>query len=247
MSPTTFPVLILNARPGAGKSEIIDYLLKIPTLVRHERFHISTCEIFDDFPILWSWFEEDALLSKMGYPRLHTTEDGYFKDSYLWHLLIQRLCQEYDKRLRDIADYQSMYTAIVEFSRGTEHGGYLEAYQHLSPSILKNAAILYINVSWEESLRKNRVRYNPDKPDSILEHGLDDEKMNNLYRYDDWLASFGDKKYITLNGISVPCAVFDNEDDVTTKRGKELEHRLSKVLNKLWKRYQSIHEPDSIT
>jgi len=42
--------------------------------------------------------------------------------------------------------------------------------------MLKSAAILYVNVSFSESLRKNRKRFNPNKPDSILEHGLPDEK-----------------------------------------------------------------------
>ena len=81
-----FKTILLIARPAAGKSEIINYLKRIPLNERKERFHIGEFAEIDDFPMLWTWFEEDALLEKMGHPRLHTTSDGYFKYQYLWDL-----------------------------------------------------------------------------------------------------------------------------------------------------------------
>jgi hypothetical protein len=113
MIPTTFPLLILNARPGAGKSEVIEYLKSVPLEERKHRFHINQMKVFDDFPILWSWFEEDDLLEKMGYPRLHSTHDRYFTGQHLWNLLIQRLCQMYEKNLRDYHEYHQSHTAIL--------------------------------------------------------------------------------------------------------------------------------------
>jgi hypothetical protein len=99
-------------------------------------------------------------------------------------------------------------------------------------------AILYINVSWEESLRKNRARFNPNRPDSILEHGLPDEKMERLYRYNDWDdVSAGDPEFIEIQGIKVPYTVFENEDDVTTQRGKALANRLEETLSRLLELY----------
>jgi len=242
MDTPVFPLIILNARPAAGKSEIIDYLKHIPTLERQQRFHINQIEVFDDFPILWSWFEEDAILESLGFPRLHTDVEGYFNGQHLWHLLIQRLCQEYAKRVRDKPDYVTSHTAFIEFSRGMEHGGYSEAYQYLSREILEAVAVLYINVSWEESLRKNRARYNPDRPDSILEHGLDDAKMLRLYRDDDWVSfSCHDPAYLNVKGIKVPYVIFNNEDDVTTQRESALGHRLEQTLQKLWDAYSRLH------
>ena len=85
---STFDILVLNARPAAGKSEVIDYLKRSPVEVRKKRFKITEFEEIDDFPMLWTWFEEDDLLEKMGYPRLHSDEQGYFKGQHLWHLLI---------------------------------------------------------------------------------------------------------------------------------------------------------------
>ncbi|MBN1261440.1 MAG: hypothetical protein JXB35_12250 [Anaerolineae bacterium] len=232
-----FPVLILNARPGAGKSEIIDFLNAVSPLERRRRFHVGETDVIDDFPMLWTWFEEDDILTCMGHPRLHTDREGYFKQAYLWHLLIERIGLEYDKRLRDVPDYHGTYTTIVEFSRGAEHGGYRAAYQHLSDVLLERAAALYIRVSYEESLRKNRVRFNPERPDSILEHGLDDEKLERLYRDDDWDAfSVADPASLHIRDRRIPYAVFENEDDVTTSRGTALATRLETTLDVLWRR-----------
>ena len=123
----------------------------------------------------------------------------------------------------------------LEFARGSEHGGFKQAFEHLDKSILERMAILYINVSWEESLRKNRARFNPDKPDSILEHGLSDEKLEKLYREVDWeVVSAADPEFITIKGIKVPYVVFENEDDVTTGRGEALGQRLEETLKRLW-------------
>jgi hypothetical protein len=129
MSNNIFDIIILNGRPGSGKSEVIDYLKKTPLDERMRRFHIGKLDEIDDFPMLWTWFEEDAILEKlMGKPRLHSDSDGYFLWEHLWHLLIERISMDYSKRLRDQADFHSEYTALIEFSRGTEHGGYKAAY-----------------------------------------------------------------------------------------------------------------------
>lgn len=234
----TFPLLILNARPAAGKSEIIHYLRHLPDAERQERFHLGRLHIIDDFPMLWAWFEEDYLLSSVFHrPQLYTDEDGYFLNHDLWHLLIRRLELEYQKYRRDNTQSTSV---IIEFSRGKEHGGYQSAYQQFSTELLTQASALYVKVSWEESLRKNRARYNPDRPDSILEHGLSDSKLERLYRDDDWDEfTQDDPAYVEVTGVQVPYAVFDNEDDVTTTPDTALENRLEKTLQRLWNHWSS--------
>jgi hypothetical protein len=236
MAEDIFDILILTGRPASGKSEIIDFISRLPEDTRRDRFHIGRLEIFDDFPILWGWFEEDDILSgTFGLPRLHSDEQGYFTSRDFWHVLIERLSLEYSKKVRDDASYHDHTTALIEFSRGSEHGGYTEAFQHLSDEILKRAAIVYVRVPFEESLRKNRRRFNPDKPDSILEHGLTDDKMERLYRDDDWaVLAPGESGRLDLHGQSVPYAVFHNEDDVTTGKPEQLADRLVSMLDKLW-------------
>ena len=235
MGKNTFAVLILVARPAAGKSEIIDYLKKTELKTRRARFHVGELDVMDDFPMLWAWFEEDDILSRMGKPRLHSDEKHHFKYPYLWHVLIERISLEYGKKSLDHLDYHDHVTTLIEFSRGMEHGGYREAFPHLSDGILQRAAIVYVNVSFAESLRKNRRRFNPDRPDSILEHALPDHRLERLYREDDWEEfSAADPDLVTVKGIRVPYVVFENEDDVTTAGGEALGRRLEEVLERLW-------------
>ena len=150
----TFDILILNARPAAGKSEVIDYLKRCPVEERKKRFRIAEFEEIDDFPMLWTWFEEDDILQKMGYPRLHSDDQGYFKEKYLWHLLIRRMSFDYKKKVTRTPNYHQSYTTIIEFSRGSEHGGYREAYQHLSKEVVERMVILYLDVSYNRIFEK---------------------------------------------------------------------------------------------
>jgi len=240
MGKNIFEILIFIARPAAGKSEIVDYLTHVPIQVRDTRFHIGEFDALDDFPMLWTWFDEDHILSELGHPRIHTDEDNYFYWGYLWDVLIHRLCLEYQKKVRDNPDYHDTRTAVIEFARGSQHRGFQRAFEHLSKQVVERAALMYINVSWEESLRKNRARFNPDRPDSILEHSLSDEKMERLYKDNDWEEiSAGDPHFITIQGVKVPYVVFENEDDVTTAQGEELAQRLEETLGKLWEIYKS--------
>jgi hypothetical protein len=229
-----FEIIILIGRPASGKSEVIDYLKKTPTPERLKRFHINDFEEIDDFPMLWTWFEEDAILEKfMHKPRVQSDADGYFLHQYQWDLLIERISLEYQKKLRD-PGYAGRKTTLIEFSRGTEHGGYASAFRHLSKEILEKACILYIDVPYEESLRKNRRRFNPNRPDSILEHGLPDAKLERLYKEVDWESFKGnDPKVIAVAGQHVPYVVFDNMPE-KTDRPAVLGAHLEAVMARLW-------------
>ncbi len=235
MARNHFDILILLGRPASGKSEVMDFLNKTSPIERAERFHIGMIDMIDDFPMLWTWFEEDAILEKiMNKPRLHTDKGGYFLYQYQWDLLIERICMEYKKHQRGYGDYHAEHTTLIEFSRGSEHGGYRSAFEHLSDEVLKRAAILYINVSYEESKRKNRRRFNPERPDSILEHGLPDEKMERLYQTIDWeQVTAGHKDYLPIKGHQVPFVILDNEPELTDNFAK-LGPALEKHLDKLW-------------
>jgi hypothetical protein len=240
MASNPLPILILIGRPGAGKSEIINYLKGEPESRRRERFGIGPFVEIDDFPMLWTWFEEDAILERMGHSRLHSDSDGYFLYHDLWNLLIRRLELDYHKLLADDPGIADTHTVIVEFSRGSEHGGFRAAFDEFSPEFLQKSAVLYIDVSWEESLRKNRRRFNPNRPHSILEHGMSDDKLERLYKASDWDDfSSGDSDFIHLGKIRVPYTVFPNEDDVTTPGGPPLGRRLEESLGVLRRNLES--------
>ncbi len=238
LKSNTFDIVLLVARPAAGKSEIIAHLKSIPVEKRIPLYHIGEFEELDDFPMLWTWFEEDAILSRLGHQRLYTDDDFNFLYAHLWDLLIERINLEYSKKIRNEPGYHNRKTVIIEFARGTTDGGFSRAFEHLSKEIADRLAILYLNVSWEESLRKNRARYNPERPDSILEHGLPDEKLETLYRHVDWeelTARHPDT--VPIQGVSVPYVVFENEDDVTSQGGELLGERLQEVLAQLFEKF----------
>jgi hypothetical protein len=232
---STFPTLILIGRPAAGKSEIIDFLKKTPEAERRRRFHIGKFHEIDDFPMLWAWFEQDAILEKvLKAPRMMTDAQGYFLHEYQWHLLIERISLDYGKFLRDHEGDTDPPTAILEFARGSQHGGFRAAFEHLSPAILESAVILYISVPYEESLRRNRRRFNPQRPDSILEHGLPDEKLEILYRDSDWESiAAGDPDFVHIRDRKVPYAVFQNHPEKTDDPTKIAPH-LEEVTGRLW-------------
>ncbi len=130
----------------------------------------------------------------------------------------------------------------LSFHEAAQHGGFRQAFANVPPEMLGRGAILYVNVSWEESLRKNRSRFNPARPHSILEHALPDATLAKLYRDNDWeTLSASHLECIPIQGIPVPYAVFENEDDVTTGRGEALGRRLEQTLGLLWKRWNALH------
>lgn len=235
---TIFDKIILLGRPASGKSEIIHYLKNTELDERKKRFHTGKLTDIDDFPMLWTWFEEDAILEKVfNKPRLHSDSEGYFLHEYLWHLLIERISMDYAKHKRDNKDAANT-TYLIEFSRGTEHGGYKEAFKHLSKELLEGAAIIYVNVPFEESLRKNRKRFNPDKPDSILEHGLPDSKLERLYKEVDFHEVIaGTKDYLNINGVEVPYVIFENMPSKTDDPAL-LGPAMDEVITKLWSLYK---------
>ncbi|MCK7474296.1 MAG: hypothetical protein MZV49_13655 [Rhodopseudomonas palustris] len=155
MAKSTFDVIILIGRPAAGKSEVIDYLKKVPLPERIERFHIGEFQEIDDFPILWERFEDDDLMEEMGQPRLLTDKEftyegktmpGHvFKGKWFWNFLIKKLnlavCQDAAQRPRLPRAARPCSSSSPAAS---EHGGFREAFSYLSPQVLDHAAALYI-------------------------------------------------------------------------------------------------------
>ena len=237
-----FETIILIGRPAAGKSETIDFLKKTDEQTRAMRFHIGAFEEIDDFPFVWETFEIDDLLERLGQPRVFTTRDYYFTGDHLWNLFIGRINLEFRKKLARDPDFTKQQTAVVEFSRGGENG-FADAFGQLDDEILSRAGIVYINVSYEESARKNRRRFDPSRADSILYHSLPDEKMAFYYRTNDWEKLSGGKKTgrIRIRSFDVPFAVFDNEPEKTDDPRK-LGPALEEVFGRLW---DLMHSPQT--
>lgn len=229
-----FHTIILTARPAAGKSEVIDFLKKLDPQVRREQFHVGDIVEIDDFPYIWEKFEEDKILEDAGRERLWTDKKLYFKDEWAWDFFLLKMNMAFQRHL---ADGDSGKTVLFEFARGGSDA-IRHALEVISPDVLSRAGILYIQVSYEESVRKNRRRFKPELAHSILFHSLPDEKMEYYYKENDWdrIAS-GPEGHIDAQGISVPYSVLVNEPEVTDDV-KKLQPALKVALNRLWERYK---------
>ncbi len=227
-----FPILIITGRPAAGKSELIDFLKKCDPAERKRRFNIGEFEELDDFLYVWETFETDDILTRHGKPRVWTDEKYWFKEHFIWNLYIERISLEYRKKVARDPRYHDTMTTLIEFARGGENG-IEEALSYMHEDILKRAKLIYIRVSYEESVRKNHRRARKGQEDSILYHSLPDEKMEYYYKTNDWdTLEARDPKFITVKGIKVPYAVFENMPEKTLDPamiGTELE-RVTGIL-----------------
>jgi hypothetical protein len=228
-----FPILIVTGRPAAGKSEVIDFLKKADAKERLERFHIADFEELDDFVYVWETFEIDDMLTKHGKPRIWTDEKYWFKDHFIWNLYMERINLEYRKKLARDPNYHDKKTTLVEFARGGEHG-IEEALSYLHEDILRRASLMYIRVSYDESVRKNHRRARKGQEDSILYHSLPDEKMDFYYKINDWeKLEAKDPNFIEVKGFKIPYAVFENEPEKTLDP-KLIGQEIERAAKKLW-------------
>jgi len=235
MYKDTFEVIILTARPAAGKSEVIDYLKKTDVAARKKRFHIGEFEEIDDFLYVWETFVNDDLLEQLGQERVLTDKNYYFKGHYVWNFYIRKINIAYQKILAYKPGFLNDHTIIIEFARGGEHA-IAEALSHLDDDILKRAVLFYLDVPYEESVRKNRARKRLGQEDSILYHSLPDEKMEYYYKTNDWeKLTAPDPQFVTAKGIRIPYVAFDNSKDLTTPGGEPLGKALEDCFQRLWK------------
>lgn len=237
----TFDHILLLGRPAAGKSEIIDALKKMTDAERAERFHIGKFEQIDDFLWIWEKFLEDDLWEESGFDRLYSHKEG---NNYglnedqgkLFDFMMVKLNDAVDKQYLSNQDYYNDGTLFIEFSRGGEFN-YGHSLPMLSDDILKRAAILYVDVSFDESMRRNNARYEEKKQHSILAHKATDRVMNAFYQNNDWaeLTSGNDEGYIEVRGIEVPFVNVKNEPEI--KEPGPLTARYETRAKKLFELY----------
>jgi len=228
-----FPILIITGRPAAGKSEVIDFLKKCDPILRLEKFHIANFEELDDFVYVWETFELDDLMTRFGKPRIWSDEKYWYKDQYIWDLYIDRMALDYKKKILKDPAYHEKMTTLVEFARGGENAIH-HALTFLSDEMLSKASLIYINVPYEESVRKNRRRARPGQEDSILYHSLPDEKMEFYYKTNDWeQIEAKDPNFIEVKGHKIPYCAFENIPEKTLDPAL-IAPELERVTKKLW-------------
>ncbi|MBC7099937.1 hypothetical protein H5T52_12690, partial [Candidatus Bipolaricaulota bacterium] len=187
------------------------------------------------FPFLWEKFREDDLWEELGCGRRYSRRVGEnyaVSDDYLWDFLILRINEEIEK-----APARSGETVIVEFSRGGAQA-YRRALARLTPYALEGGAILYLHVSYQESLRRNRARYDRDRRDGILTHSVPEEEMARTYADDDWQAlAPGEAGYLSLGSFRVPYVTVYNEPE--PKSVADFSRRFRPALEELYQLWKN--------
>ena len=232
---TIFEHLFVLGRPAGGKSEFLDMLQKMNDDERARRMHIGKMCTMDDFVWLWEKFEEDDIWERVGKGRLHSDKSGHayiLRHASLFSFLIAKLNHTIKfAYLKDDAFYKE-HSLLIEFSRGGE-APYQPALSRFDPDVLKRAAIIYIEVSREESKRRNDARYQEKLKHSILAHKTPDEDMNRFYAEDDWPEiTKGEREgYVEFRGIKIPFVTVHNEPEI--KDPSDLAKRYEPALSRL--------------
>jgi hypothetical protein len=234
-----FQHLLVLGRPACGKSEFIDFLKHSSEEMRRRRLHIGRFEEVDDFPWLWEKFQDDAIWEKAGYDRLYTEEympgnPGMApKGARLFDWCMYKFNDVIGRQYLGRADFYRDSTLLIEFSRGGANA-FGNALSVLDRAILEPAAIFYIQVTREESWRRNVARYQEKLRHSILAHMVPRETYDYFYDVNDWEALTQAKPsgYLDVNGVGVPFVTMNNEPESTDP--VVLEERYSAALGTLW-------------
>lgn len=89
-------------------------------------------------------------------------------------------------------------------------------------------------------MKRNTFPVNPERPDSILEHVVPADKLQHLYQECDWEEiTAANKEFVAIQGMQVPYANFENENEVTSIGGDALDQRLEETLARLWQLYHT--------
>jgi len=215
----TFDHLFVLGRPAGGKSEFIDFMKRAEAAERARTFGIGRFEEVDDFPWLWEACLADDEHERRGESRevSERTPEGYnitrlkFRGS-----LVDRFNEAIRSMYLANPSFYDAGTLLIEFARGVDDG-FFDSLERFDAAILARAAILYINVSFEESARRNNARYRLGQEESILYHKVPDRDMNGFFRDNDWARITGGLPdgRLALRGLQVPFVSMLNEPEAT--------------------------------
>jgi hypothetical protein len=247
--PTILEHLFVLGRPAGGKSEFIDFMKRLPAAERAAGFGIGRFEEVDDFPWLWEACVEDDAREARAEPRLvsERTPEGYnITRRGLRGSLVARFNDVIASRYLANPAFYDRGTLLIEFARGQDDG-FRASLERFLPEILRRAAILYIDVSFEESYRRNSARYRRGQEESTLFHKVPDGDMFGYFRSNDWEPMTGGARagWLDLAGTSVPFVSMPNAPESTDPDvlGVRYSHALSTLLD-LYVRRTAVRCPE---
>jgi len=212
---------------------------KLPDDRRAREFGIGRFEEIDDFPWLWQRCLDDDAREARGEPRQvsERTPEGYnITQPAFRRSLVARFNEAIRATYLARPAFYEDGTLLVEFARGVDDG-FGPSLDRFDADILRRAAILYINVSFEESYRRNSSRYRPGQEESTLFHKVPDRDMLGFFRDNDWRTITGGAPdgWLDVAGLRVPFVSMDNEPESTDP--EVLGDRYGRALRRLLELY----------
>lgn len=238
----TFNHLFVLGRPAAGKSELIDFLKRMSDEERAGNFHIGKFKEVDDFPWLWEVYQEDNEREKMGKERLFTEDTPVglsLKDQMFRSNNQDKFNEVIEEKYLSKPEFYDDGTLLIEFARGKADGFKL-SLEKMERIILEDAAILYIDVSFDESYRRNDARFQEAQKHSILFHKVPDHDMYEYFIENDWkeITSGRPSGHLKICGIDIPFVTMGNEPESTDPG--ILSERYGTALGRLWELKKNV-------
>jgi len=205
----TFDNLILCGRGGSGKSEFIDFLKNLSLSDRISKFKVGAFEEIDDFPWLHQIFKEEDIWEQLGRSRVLSSRTNNIyasEDNDIYKFLMLKFNQAIEDLLIKHPNIYDEKTIFIEFARGGPVG-YKESLNLLNDNILSQAAIFYLDNTFEESRRRNTVRSNEnDLNQGVLYHKVPPKTLEKMYKTHDFYELSDNKKegYIEIRGHNIP-------------------------------------------
>lgn len=242
MSKKAFDNIMLTGRGGSGKTEFIEFMRQVPEAERKTLYHIGAFEEMDDFPWLYSMFQDEDLWEMLGRPRklAKKRESVYVTLDYeIYNFLTLKFNLEIKKKLSGQPNFYDEKTLFIEYARGRDNA-YKTAFGLFDEDILRRTAIFFLDNTFEESMRRNMIRStDSDSKQSVLKHKVPVEVMEYLYKTNDWhdLTENRPHGYINLKNFSVPFVTVWNIPE--SHDFSVLEKRYAPALKKLWELYSN--------
>ena len=95
MSNNVFKVVLLQALPASGKSEVRNFMAHVEPDILRDEFHIGANLQLDDFPYVHMMRRIDNELQAMGEPRIFYPGEAPFNDGRDWGTLCNLLNEDY--------------------------------------------------------------------------------------------------------------------------------------------------------
>ncbi len=95
MNNDVFKILLLQALPASGKSEVRNFMANMDPEVLKSEFHVGENLQLDDFPYVFLMRRIDEILEEMGEPRIYYPGEDPFNDGRDWGTLSHLLNEDY--------------------------------------------------------------------------------------------------------------------------------------------------------